>query len=105
SKFLESADVVIAGGGVMGCALAHQLAKRRVDVMLLERETLRRAGDAVGRTERAAEHVVLAAVPGAGGILVCRGLQRARFMQAPAAALLVGVREECDLGGVPFPPF
>ncbi len=37
---MESADVVIAGGGVMGCALAYQLAKRKVDVLLLERETL-----------------------------------------------------------------
>jgi sarcosine oxidase subunit beta len=37
---VESADVVIAGGGVMGCALAYQLAKRNVDVALFERETL-----------------------------------------------------------------
>src|SRR5438105_2327637 len=37
---MESADVVIAGGGIMGCALAYQLARRNVDVVLLERETL-----------------------------------------------------------------
>ena len=37
---MEGADVVIAGGGIMGCALAYQLAKRKVDVVLLERETL-----------------------------------------------------------------
>jgi sarcosine oxidase subunit beta len=37
---METADVVIAGGGIMGCALAYQLAKRDVDVVLLERETL-----------------------------------------------------------------
>jgi sarcosine oxidase subunit beta len=37
---MEGADVVIAGGGIMGCALAYQLAKRDVDVILLERETL-----------------------------------------------------------------
>ena len=37
---MESADVVIAGGGIMGCALAYQLSKRKVDVLLLERETL-----------------------------------------------------------------
>src|SRR5467141_3821318 len=37
---MESADVVIAGGGIMGCALAYQLSKRNVDVALLERETL-----------------------------------------------------------------
>jgi sarcosine oxidase subunit beta len=37
---LETADIVIAGGGIMGCALAYQLAKRNVDVLLLERDTL-----------------------------------------------------------------
>jgi sarcosine oxidase, subunit beta len=37
---MEGADVVIAGGGIMGCALAYQLARRKVDVVLLERETL-----------------------------------------------------------------
>src|ERR1700694_661296 len=37
---MESADVVIVGGGIMGCALAYQLARREVDVLLLERETL-----------------------------------------------------------------
>src|SRR3989475_7976239 len=37
---MESADVVIAGGGIIGCALAYQLSKRNVDVRLLERETL-----------------------------------------------------------------
>ena len=36
---MESADAVIVGGGIMGCALAYQLAKRDVDVLLLERET------------------------------------------------------------------
>jgi sarcosine oxidase, subunit beta len=37
---METADVVIVGGGVMGCSLAFQLASRGVDVLLLERETL-----------------------------------------------------------------
>lgn len=37
---MESADVVIAGGGIMGCALAYQLSKRNVDVLLVERDTL-----------------------------------------------------------------
>jgi sarcosine oxidase, subunit beta len=37
---LESADVVICGGGISGCALAYQLARRKVDVVLLERAEL-----------------------------------------------------------------
>jgi len=37
---VETADAVIVGGGIMGCALAYQLAKRDVDVLLLERQTL-----------------------------------------------------------------
>jgi glycine/D-amino acid oxidase-like deaminating enzyme len=37
---VEKADAVIAGGGVVGCALAYQLAKRGVDVALFEREEL-----------------------------------------------------------------
>ena len=37
---METADVVIAGGGIMGCALAYQLARRDVDVLLLERAEL-----------------------------------------------------------------
>lgn len=37
---MESADVTIVGGGVIGCSLAYHLAKRGVDVVLLERETL-----------------------------------------------------------------
>ena len=34
---MAAADVVICGGGVMGCALAYQLARRGVDTLLLER--------------------------------------------------------------------
>jgi sarcosine oxidase, subunit beta len=37
---VETADAVIAGGGVVGCALAYQLAKRGVGVVLLEPEEL-----------------------------------------------------------------
>jgi sarcosine oxidase subunit beta len=37
---MEAADVVIVGGGVMGCSLAYHLAVRKVDVVLLERDTL-----------------------------------------------------------------
>lgn len=36
----ETADVVIVGGGVMGCSLAYQLSLRGVDVLLLERDTV-----------------------------------------------------------------
>ncbi|MDQ6692128.1 MAG: FAD-binding oxidoreductase [Candidatus Dormibacteraeota bacterium] len=37
---MESADVVIVGGGVMGCSLAYHLATRGIDVLLLERGQL-----------------------------------------------------------------
>ncbi|HVD02502.1 MAG TPA: FAD-binding oxidoreductase [Candidatus Dormibacteraeota bacterium] len=37
---MEAADVVIVGGGVMGCSLAYHLAARKVDVVLLERDRL-----------------------------------------------------------------
>ncbi|HET7876830.1 MAG TPA: FAD-binding oxidoreductase [Methylomirabilota bacterium] len=37
---VETADAVIVGGGVVGCALAYQLAKRGVKVVLLERADL-----------------------------------------------------------------
>ena len=37
---METADVLICGGGISGCALAYQLAKRKVDVVLLERAEL-----------------------------------------------------------------
>ena len=37
---METADVAIIGGGVMGCSLAYHLALRGVDVVLLERSQL-----------------------------------------------------------------
>ena len=37
---MESTEVVVAGGGIVGCAVAYQLARRGVDVVLLEREEL-----------------------------------------------------------------
>lgn len=37
---MESADVVIAGGGVVGCSLAYQLARLGLAVVLFEREEL-----------------------------------------------------------------
>ena len=36
----ERADVVIVGGGVIGCAIAYALAKRKVKPLLLERDAL-----------------------------------------------------------------
>lgn len=37
---MDTADVVIAGGGVMGCALAYQLSRRGLRVVLFERGAL-----------------------------------------------------------------
>ena len=37
---METAEVVVIGGGVMGCSLAYHLARRGVDVLLLERGQL-----------------------------------------------------------------
>src|SRR5262249_55751215 len=36
----ETAEAAIVGGGVVGCALAYQLARRGLDVVLLERAEL-----------------------------------------------------------------
>ena len=37
---METADVVVVGGGVMGCSMAYHLAARGVDVILFERGSL-----------------------------------------------------------------
>jgi glycine/D-amino acid oxidase-like deaminating enzyme len=37
-----STDVLIIGGGILGCATAHYLAQRNVDVLLVERSALNR---------------------------------------------------------------
>ena len=34
----RTADVIIIGGGIMGCATAYRLAKRGVDVLVLEKK-------------------------------------------------------------------
>lgn len=36
----KEADVVVVGGGIMGCAVAYYLAKRKVKVLLLEKKEL-----------------------------------------------------------------
>jgi len=43
----RSAEVVIIGGGVIGCAIAYNLAKEKVNVVVLERDYL--ASGASGR--------------------------------------------------------
>ena len=42
-----SAEVVIIGGGVIGCSIAYNLAREKVDVVVLERDYL--ASGASGR--------------------------------------------------------
>ena len=43
----RSAEVVIIGGGIIGCAIAYNLAKEKVNVVVLERDYL--ASGASGR--------------------------------------------------------
>ena len=38
------ADVIIIGGGIMGCATAYRLAKRGVDVLVLEKKEIGNGG-------------------------------------------------------------
>ena len=64
---METADVVIAGGGISGCALAYQLAKRKVDVLLLERETLGSQS-----TGTATSHSIAEGAEGSGSALKVR---------------------------------
>lgn len=45
---LASAEVVVVGGGVLGCAIAQQLAEAGVDVALLERDGVGQATSAAG---------------------------------------------------------
>jgi glycine/D-amino acid oxidase-like deaminating enzyme len=42
SEALDRADVLVIGGGVLGCAALYHLARRRVDVALVERGELNR---------------------------------------------------------------
>lgn len=52
---MRSADVVIIGGGVMGCSIAYHLAKQKVQVLLLEREP-RLASGSTGRCSGGIRH-------------------------------------------------
>jgi sarcosine oxidase, subunit beta len=52
---MRSADVVIIGGGVMGCSIAYHLAKHKARVILLEREP-RLASGATGRCSGGIRH-------------------------------------------------
>ena len=40
----READVIIIGGGIMGCATACRLAKRGVDVLVLEKKEIGNGG-------------------------------------------------------------
>ena len=40
----READVIIIGGGIMGCATAYRLASRGLDVMVLERKEIGNGG-------------------------------------------------------------
>jgi sarcosine oxidase subunit beta len=51
---METAEAVIVGGGVVGCSLAYQLARRGVDVLLLERAEL--ASQSTGRCAGGVRH-------------------------------------------------
>ena len=42
----READVIIIGGGIMGCATAYRLAKRGVDVLVLEKKEIGNGGSA-----------------------------------------------------------
>jgi sarcosine oxidase subunit beta len=52
---MRSADVVIIGGGVMGCSIAYHLAKQKVHILLLEREP-RLASGSTGRCSGGIRH-------------------------------------------------
>lgn len=61
----ESADVVIVGGGIVGCAAAYYLAQAGADVLLLERRGIGsgasgRSGGGVRQSARANEELPLA---------------------------------------------
>lgn len=61
----ESADVVIVGGGIVGCAAAYYLARAGADVLLLERRGIGsgasgRSGGGVRQSARASEEMPLA---------------------------------------------
>ena len=46
SSHRQTADVIILGGGVIGCAVAYELARRSVDVLLIDKSLPGRASSA-----------------------------------------------------------
>ena len=38
----QTADVVVIGGGVIGCCIAYELAKAGIEVVVMEKSRLRR---------------------------------------------------------------
>ena len=46
SSMKSSADVIVVGGGVIGCAVAYELARRSVDVLLIDKSLPGRASSA-----------------------------------------------------------
>ena len=50
----READVIIIGGGIMGCATAYRLAKQGVDVLVLEKKEIGNGGSCRKRSERIA---------------------------------------------------
>jgi sarcosine oxidase subunit beta len=65
TKIIDEAEVVIIGGGIMGCSTAYQLAKAGMQVTLVERDTIcsgatARTGGAVRQQWRGPNELVLA---------------------------------------------
>ena len=54
----READVIIIGGGIMGCATAYRLAKRGVDVLVLEKKEIGNGGSCRNAAVSASLHVI-----------------------------------------------
>ena len=85
---MRSADVIVVGGGVIGCAVAYALARERVSVTLLEAEDL-----AAGASAAAAGMLApVSEAPGPGALLRL-GLQSLALFPALVA-------EVCQRSGI-----